>query len=119
MTSINSFTPNTEYFFLSNFYPLVYPIKWEGGIFYTVENAYQASKIIDRNEDHLNWIKFQSISPSQAKKLGRYIRCRTDWNDVKVSIMKKLLILKFSDNTLKQKLLATEDVELIEGNWWG
>ena len=43
---------------------------------------------------------------------------RSDWEDVKFDVMKEIVILKFINPNLKEKLLATKDAELIEGNTW-
>jgi len=37
----------------------------------------------------------------------------------KVKLMAGLLTRKFADPALRQKLLATGDAKLVEGNWWG
>ena len=49
-----------EYFFLSNFYPV--RISFEGIIYPSVENAYQAQKTIDIDTKK----KFINISPSKS-----------------------------------------------------
>ena len=43
---------------------------------------------------------------------------RKDWEEVKTDVMRDGLRLKFQDPTLRAKLLATGDEELIEGNTW-
>ena len=101
---INSF--NNEYFFLSNFYPNDRT---------SLEHKYQAAKCIDEQER--NWI-INSAYPGQAKKRGRQIKCRLDWDEEKVGIMRSLVWEKFQDPELKQKLLDTGNEELVEGNNW-
>ncbi len=98
-----------NYRFLSNFF-----IEPDGT---HVEGEYQAMKC--RHVDDI--MKFVGISPSEAKKLGRKVELRTDWNDkLKIEIMQKLVRQKFEDNfELAMRLVATGDAELIEGNWWG
>ena len=51
--------------------------------------------------------------------MGRKVNLRKDWEDVKIQVMENGLRLKFQDPTLRKKLLATEDEELVEGNPWG
>ena len=59
-------------------------------------------------------------SPGIAKKMGRSLQIRPDWEDVKLNIMEDLVRLKFTTHSgLRKKLLRTGDAELIEGNWWG
>ncbi len=101
--------------FLSNFYKI--PVKVGGIIYPTSEHAYQAQKTIDivKRKDIA---KLQTAS--QAKRAGRILVCRNDWDKVKVRFMKLIVYQKFLQNTqLAELLIATNDAELIEGNWWG
>ena len=110
---INSFTG--KYSFLSNFYPTK-GIEYEGIVYLTVEHAYQAAKSLSPIErDYIN----RAPTPSAAKKAGRYLTLRTDWEEVKLEIMSTLLKSKYQWADLKLLLLETGDEELIEGNWWG
>lgn len=60
------------------------------------------------------------LNPSQAKKLGRSVSLRPDWEDIKIDIMYNICKAKFTQNeTLKTNLLKTGDATLIEGNTWG
>ncbi|RPI88719.1 MAG: NADAR family protein [Chloroflexi bacterium] len=106
------------YRYLSNFYPLRFPITDEYGISYpTVEHAFQAAKTLDRGRraDISN-----RKTPSEAKKLGRTLSLRPDWEDVKVELMYGFLTQKFVLNEdLRIKLCATGSAQLIEGNTWG
>ena len=55
--------------------------------------------------------------PSQSKRLGRRVPLRNDWEDVKDQVMYDVCYAKFTqDKNLKEKLLATGNKELIEGN---
>ena len=112
MKVIDRFTE--EYHFLSNFYPSTI---WENGINYpTNEHFFQASKTNDRIEKVL---VAGASSPARAKKYGRtMVTLRPDWELVKDQVMYTGLKLKFKDEELKQKLLATEDAYLEEGNSW-
>ena len=111
-TVIDSFeTP--EHRFLSNFYPAT--IQHEGLVYPTVENAYQAAKCLDPKER----LPFLRCGPGTAKRLGRAVYCRPDWERVKLRTMAILLRIKFLSRPLRQQLLDTGDAELIEGNTWG
>lgn len=101
-----------EYRFLSNFYLCMVPY---GLVYPSVENAFQAQKTKDKEERE----EFLAISPARAKQLGRQLDIRPDWEAVKENLMIDLLMIKFHNVDLKQKLLATGDAELVEGNWWG
>lgn len=103
-----------EYRFLSNFY--FCPLKLGGIIYPTVEHAFQAMKTKDKNER----MKISLLNtPGEAKRAGRKVKLREDWEDIKLKVMEYLVGLKFNNYIdLKEKLLATGDIELIEGNWW-
>jgi N-glycosidase YbiA len=102
-----------RYRFLSNFYPA--KIEYQGRVFYTVEHAYQASKT--HNEQDIDAIA-SAETPGKAKRMGRKVKLRANWNESRVRIMKELLLLKFSTTELRYRLLDTGDAELIEENNW-
>jgi len=88
------------------------------GIAYpTSEHAYQAAKTLNENSR-------MNISilgtPSEAKRYGKTVQLRADWDEVKLEIMAEIVRAKFIQNpTLREKLLATDDAILEEGNNWG
>jgi len=103
-----------EFEFLSNFYTS--PFVYDGYCWPTVEHAFQAAKAKFPTE---RWLIRIAKSPTIAKKKGRRLLLRKDWEQVKVSIMTELVWLKFEYNpTLRDKLLDTDSAELIEGNYW-
>lgn len=102
------------YTFLSNFYHS--PFIYKGKEYPTVEHAYQASKAFFEKEHEQIRL---AATPAQAKKLGRKCVMKDYWDLIKVGMMYQFLFLKFQDPDLEEKLLATENAELIEGNWWG
>lgn len=101
--------------FLSNFYPA--EVEYGGLTYPTVEHAYQAAK----TNDTATRIRIRGCStPSAAKRLAKTIPLRDNWNEIKLVIMAWLVGQKFlRHKDLQQKLLATGDAELIEGNRWG
>ena len=103
-----------EYRFLSNFYPK--PFKWRGKTWPSSEHAYQAAKAKDKDDAEL--IR-QASTPGKAKRLGRKIKIREDWEDTKVKIMYSILKAKFKDPELRAMLKDTGKAKLIEGNTWG
>lgn len=103
-----------EYDFLSNFYPCF--VTYKGITYQSSEAAFHAQK----THDVYKQVEFTLMNPSQSKKAGRSLALRPDWEDVKYQIMYEIVLQKFVQNEwIQQKLLATEDAELIEGNWWG
>ena len=101
-----------EYRWLSNFWPA--PVEYDGLIYPTVENAYQAAK----TDPDLR-LPFVNCPPEQAKRLGRKVPIRHGWENAKVNVMSTLLRKKFKDGELASRLLRTEGDEIIEGNGWG
>lgn len=97
--------------FLSNMYPC--PITYNGLIYQSSESAFQAQKDLSRS------VEFTTITGRSAKSLGKRVTLRRDWEAVKVGIMTEIVRAKFTQNEdLKEKLLATGNKTLIEGNAW-
>jgi ribA/ribD-fused uncharacterized protein len=103
-----------EFRFLSNFYASI--IRFDGCSWPSVEHAYQALKSSDPITQRM--IR-TARSPGEAKKMGKLIVVRPDWDNVKVDVMQRLVWLKFENPFVRPLLLATDDVELIECNTWG
>lgn len=102
-----------RYHFLSNF--SASPIRFDGATYPTVEHAFQAAKTEDREARHKI---ARAATPGIAKRLGRSVELRPGWDDIRDLVMLRLLRLKFSDPELAEKLDATGDKVLIEGNHW-
>ena len=120
-----------DYRFLSNFYQstirLAYQIYqlqqilgieiyYDDKIYPTAEHLYQALKTEDKIEQEKIRI---SPSASKAKRLGRRVTLRRDWEAIKETMMLIVIKAKFLQNKeLGQQLLKTRDWTLIEGNYW-
>lgn len=101
-----------KYYFLSNFYET--PVTWNGLTYLNNEAAFQSAKTFSDREC------FTNLDPSSAKKLGRKVQLRSDWENVKDDVMYEICKAKFSQNTeLKKRLLSTDNEHLEEGNTWG
>lgn len=99
-----------ELFFLSNLFET--KIQIGNFTFENAEAAFQSFKDLKRQKE------FEKIDGVTAKKLGKKVNLRNNWTDVKIEIMELVLKEKFSNEILKQKLIATGDLELIETNHW-
>ncbi len=100
-----------SFYFLSNFYPV--PFYYKGVQFLNAEAAFQAQKDPKRQKE------FSCLGPSEAKRLGRRVELREDWELVKESEMFDIVQAKFQQNPeLAKKLLETGNAVLIEGNQW-
>ena len=103
-----------EYEFLSNFYTT--EVEYQGDKYPSSEHAFQAAKTdcdVERYE-----IKIASTA-GKAKRLGRAATLRKSWESEKIAVMAEVLEDKFSEGSkLADRLLATGDAQLIEGNYW-
>ncbi len=96
-----------KYEFLSNFY------SFKNGL--TVEHFYQAEKTDDLAEKMRIML---APTPGKAKRLGRKCVIEADFEERRPVIMLPLLRVKFEYSPLQEWLLATEGLELVEGNVW-
>lgn len=102
-----------RYRFLSNFYQC--PILYDGITYQSAETAFQAQKSESRKRRE----DFSTLLPSEAKYLGRKVKLRPDWEEVKENIMKEIVQAKFTQNPeLMEMLIQTKGKTLIEGNHW-
>ena len=108
---ITRFHGETRY--LSNFAPA--EVVLDGEVFPTTEHAFQAAKTLDKAARE----KIRNGTPGQAKRLGRKIKIRDNWDEMRLSTMESLLRQKFlTDNEHGKKLMATGTQEIVEGNSW-
>jgi len=109
---IDSFSGDFRW--LSNFAEA--PVVHDGVEYPTTEHAYQAAKTTDWAErDAIH----QCATPGRAKRMGREITMRPDWDDVKEAVMLDLTRQKYALPEYRERLLATGDREIVEGNTWG
>ena len=113
---INNF--DGDYAFLSNFYPsrIIYDEEY-GHVIYadTVEHAFQAAKtLIPEEREEIR----KAETPGKAKRMGRAVTLRPDWEEVKTDVMRECLRSKFRFAPLAIDLINTGDEELVEGNTW-
>ncbi len=100
----------------SNSLPCDSPMMDETGTFYeTVENYYQAHKSLDRKVRYT----ISRMTPRNAKRAGRTITIRSDWDVVKLDVMERALRLKFATGTTWFKKLMESEGPIIEWNNWG
>lgn len=154
MNKINSicfYRENTFYGEFSNFYLISSPIIYKGKSYKTSEHLYQALKYIYEDAPIINIEYVELIrkanTPNKAKILANQMICskynwqeelnniikkyqkigvkiRKDWDNVKISVMRTVLELKFNkDLHCQQVLLSTGDAQLIENSpydsFWG
>ena len=97
----------------SNFYKS--PVFLVGACYDCVENAFQAAKVCEREERK----PFYHAAPGDAKRMGRKVQLRADWEDVKQQVMLCMCAQKFSPGTNAYAMLKAARYNLIiEGNTW-
>ena len=108
-----------DYQFLSNFtyspFVTTYYRIPKAARFRTVEHYFQASKA----QLHGQAFKItKAKSPRHAKTMGRMCMPWDDWEEIKQDVMLTGLRHKFAIPSFQEKLIATGDAILIEGNRW-
>jgi ribA/ribD-fused uncharacterized protein len=113
--AIDSFSGDFE--FLSNFYDKM--VYYNGLYYATSEHAYQTAKTIIPGE--MDLVR-NCRTPGQAKRMAskkkEKITLRPGWNDMRYDVMLEIVRSKFKDPDLRQKLIDTFPVPLVEGNTW-
>jgi len=102
-----------RYRWLSNFWPA--SVTLDGIVFGSVEHAYQSAKTLEVDQRR---IIGGLATPGQAKRYGRKLKVRDDWDETKLAVMEDLLRQKYAHADLRQKLLDTGDAYLEEKNAW-
>lgn len=95
-----------KYSFLSNFYAC--QTEYHHVKYPTSEHAYQAAKTS-------NPIQREAID---AKRMGRRVEIKSNWDEIKEEVMYEIVSNKFKNKRMQAKLLATENEQLVEGNYW-
>lgn len=112
---------SAEYRWLSNFWRA--RVMLDGIEYPTVEHAYQAAKAPFDGDDPKGWrhrFATPKLSPGEAKRLGRLVPMRGDWEKVKEGVMRDLVGQKFRrDPSLARRLKATGSRPIVELNAWG
>lgn len=82
----------------------------------SAEHAYVAAKTVDLE---LRRTIANLPTAGDAKRFGRDIHLRSDWEQVKGAEMLSILRIKFTDPVLREKMINIGHAHLIEGNTWG
>ena len=114
-----------EYRWLSNFYPV--EITFDNITYPSVEHYYVALKINNQQVidgelySLLDARKYISTieNPGMVKKLGKKLKIREDWDEIKISVMKYGLNQKYNQEPFKTLLKETGNIHIQEGNYWG
>jgi ribA/ribD-fused uncharacterized protein len=104
-----------KYAFLSNFYNC--PITYNGLTYLNNEATFQAQKTIDESIRK----EFTLLPPNLAKRKGRKITLRSDWEYIKDKVMYEICLQKFNpynNEKLLKQLIETGTETIVEGNYW-
>lgn len=63
-------------------------------------------------------LKFCLLNGSEAKRLGRGVRLRNDWHDIKDEVMYLVVRAKFRQNPFLREELCSSTDEIVEVNTW-
>lgn len=102
---------DTKYRFLSNFF--LTRIKVDGHTYPSVEHAFQAAKT-DKESEKKQFYATAKLTAKQAKAAGRKVTLRDLWDITKYDTLKNLVRIKFQNEKLKERLLATGNAALYE-----
>ena len=102
-----------EFYFLSNMYPA--EISYEDMTFTCSESLYQAFKCKSKEEMK----QFCTLNGYKAKKKGRKICLRDNWDDIKIDVMRLVVSLKFNQHPELMEKLKEIDDDIVEDNDWG
>lgn len=82
-----------------------------------VETLFQAAK--SNNIKEIEEI-IKAKLPNKAKSLGRKVHLRIDWEEIKLNVMKELLVEKYSKVSLFKDILQTipDNLFIVEMNTW-
>ena len=111
-TVIDNFSGENRW--LSNF--AIGEVTIDGLTFLNREAAFQAMKTVNPHKRKL----FTTMNPSEAKKAGRMVELRPDWEEIKEKVMYDVCKAFFSQHlNEREKLIETGFfTKLIERNHW-
>lgn len=103
---------NDAYGCFSNFSR--HEVVYENHVYPTSEHAFQAAKTFDPAERAaIAMLK----TPGEAKRAGRKLNLRPDWEDVRFSVMVEILYSKaLSHKDFRETLESTKDAIIIENS---
>lgn len=88
--------------------------RWLSNFVGGVEQEYQAAKCKFAGDSE--YIK--TMTPASAKRFGRRVIMRRDWESIKLGVMLGLCRAKFSKEPYRTMLLETGQEHIQEGNTW-
>lgn len=122
MDEVVGFYPR-EFYCFDNFSS--FKVEYDGYLYSSVEEAYQTLGFVESAPEIAEKIR-KSHSAHEAQKIAyeNKDKRQKNWDEIKVSVMEKLLRAKLEQNPyVKKKLLETEDYLIVEDSpkdsFWG
>lgn len=117
---IRFYDRGAPFFAFTNFSP--HPILVGGLLWPTSEHYFQAMKHADTWLE--GWIRLEASEPRDAFRVARAFPYRADWDSVKLKVMHRAVLAKFSQHAdLRRLLLGTGAAMLVEHTandcYWG
>lgn len=115
----NVMTFSKKYAFLSASHSADF--EWDGRIYHCIEAAFQSAKSLDPYDRR----RISELKGVAAKREGKELKLRRDWDLIKDDVMEEIVLEKFIQHPkLRKKLIDTGDLELVNGNrlqetYWG
>ena len=107
---IDNIKETSEYYFLNNCYPI--SITYKGNTYTNAQSAYEAQK----ESNPIHKIKYTMVDGYTAMKISPEVK--PTFENKKNTIMYDILHIKFFETPLKQKLLSTNNKEILYYNSW-
>lgn len=110
-----------EFYIFSNFSSFM--LEWKGNLYMTSEHAYHSERFDDEKmKEAIRSMRSAHDAFTYAQENKQL--SRSDWNDIKLGVMKTILRAKVAQHPyVKKKLLASGERVLIEDSWrddfWG
>jgi predicted NAD-dependent protein-ADP-ribosyltransferase YbiA (DUF1768 family) len=101
------------YRWLSNFWPT--EIKYKDLLFSSVEHIFLSAK---NNSNEWKDFCINEKKPKTVKKKSYNIELVSNWENIKINIMFKIVTTKFENNELRKKLFKKNKTYIQEGNNW-
>jgi ribA/ribD-fused uncharacterized protein len=79
--------------------------------------VYQAMKVVKTDVE--TRARIAAMSPYDAKRAGKRVKLRPDWNNIKLDVMRLGIDMKFDFGTKEADILAADtDDKIVEYNTW-
>lgn len=98
-------------------------IEWKGKVWMTSEHVYHSERFDDENMKEAIYSMRSAHDAFTYAQINKSLS-RSDWSEIKITVMKEILHAKVAQHSyVKKKLLESGDRKLVEDSWrddfWG